>query len=115
MTTLYGIKNCDTVRKARRWLDEHGIDYRFHDLRDAGLDEARLRIWVEALGHEALLNKRSTSWRKLSDGDKTNLDEGKAMRLMLAQPTLVKRPVLEHGGAVHCGFSDTRYREIFRI
>ncbi len=114
MTTLYGIKNCDTIRRARKWLEANGIDYRFHDVRSDGLDESQLNNWVEILGWETLLNKRGMSWRKLADEDKTDLDADKAARLMLAQPAMIKRPILEHNGELFCGFSDARYQQIFQ-
>ena len=97
-TTLYGIKNCDTIKKARKWLDEAGIDYRFHDHRVDGLDPAQLDLWLGQLGWEALLNRAGTTFRKLPDKDKTALDEKKAIALMLAQPSMIKRPVLDLGG-----------------
>ncbi len=112
MTTLYGIPNCDTVRKARKWLAAHDIDYRFHDFRKDGLSEAKLKSWVEALGWEPLLNKRGQSWRKLPETAKTDLDETRAIRLMLAEPTLIKRPVLEHAGQVRVGFDEPQYAQL---
>ena len=113
MTTLYGIKSCDTCRKALKWLEEQGIDHHFHDLRTDGLDEAALDQWIEALGWEALLNRRSTTWRHLDAGDKDGIDGPGARRLMMAHPTLIKRPVfaLKSGPAV--GFTEeTRARLI---
>jgi len=110
---LFGIKNCDTVKKARKWLDTNQLPADFHDFRDDGLDNETLQAWVDALGWEALFNKRSTSFRALSDADKADLDEAKAQALMLANPTLIKRPVLVHEGKMACGFSEAQYREIF--
>ena len=101
---LYGISNCDTVKKARRWLDEQGVAYHFHDVRKDGLDAARLQGWIDALGWEKLLNKAGTTFRKLPEGDKADLDAAKAQALMLAQPSMIKRPVLEYPGGVLAGF-----------
>ncbi|QSX42620.1 ArsC family reductase [Shewanella cyperi] len=110
---LFGIKNCDTVKKARKWLETNQLAVDFHDFRDDGLDSATLEAWVDDLGWEALFNKRSTSFRALSDADKANLNAVKAQTLMLANPTLIKRPVLVHGSQIACGFSEAQYREIF--
>lgn len=108
--TLYGIKNCDTVRKARQWLDEHGIDYRFHDFRADGLEPALLMRFEEALGWEALLNRRGTTWRTLDESERANIGRESAIALMLAKPALIKRPVLESdGGIVVVGFSPDDY------
>ncbi|WP_066649465.1 MULTISPECIES: ArsC family reductase [Sphingomonas] len=109
MTTIYGIKTCDTVRKARAWLDAHGIAHRFHDYRAEGIDEARLRGWADVLGWEKLLNRSGPSFRNLPDADKADLDEAKAIALMLANPTLIKRPVLEAGDALLLGFKPDEY------
>ena len=114
MTTLYGIKNCDTIRKARKWLEANDIDYRFHDVRSDGLDESRLSQWIETLGWETLLNKRGMSWRNLADKDKVDLDADKARDLLLAHPAMIKRPVLEHKGDLFCGFTETCYQQIFK-
>lgn len=109
MTTIYGIKTCDTVRKARAWLDARGIAHRFHDYRAEGIDEARLRGWARVLGWEKLLNRSGTSFRALPDADKADLDEAKAIALMLANPTLIKRPVLEADDALLLGFKPDEY------
>ncbi len=109
MTTLYGIKNCDTIKKARKWLEAHGVDYRFHDFRADGLDEKRLRGWVKQLGWETLLNRRGTTWRKLPEADREGIDAARAIELMLEQPALIKRPVLEHGKDVCVGFKEEEY------
>ena len=116
MITLYGIKNCDTVKKARRWLAEHGVVHRFHDFRSDGLDEKRLAGWVEQLGWEAVLNRRGTSWRTLSDSQREKIvDEVSALTAMLAQPALIKRPVLETGdGALRIGYSEADYAALLR-
>ncbi len=113
MTTLYGIKNCDTVRKARRWLAEHDIEYRFHDFRADGISKKLLTPWVEDLGWEALLNRRSTTWRQLPDTQRDGLDRAGAIDLMLAHPTLIKRPVLEIGKRHYLGFKAEQYSEVF--
>lgn len=111
--TLYGITTCDTVRKARAWLDQHGVAYRFHDFRIEGLEAKRLAGWVDALGWETVLNRAGTSFRKLPEADRIDLDRGKAERLILANPTLVKRPVLETGGKVMVGFRPEIYAAVF--
>lgn len=103
--TLYGIPNCDTVKKARRWLDERGVAHRFHDFRKDGLDPALLDRWVDELGWEKLLNKAGTTFRKLPDADKAGLDAAKAKALMLDQPAMIRRPVVEADGAISVGFS----------
>lgn len=111
MITLYGIKNCDTVKKARKWLEASGIEYRFHDYRADGLEAAQLKRWAQELGWEALLNKRGTTWRKLPEQDKTAIDKAGAIALMLAQPALIKRPLLDTGSRRLLGFSPERYAE----
>ena len=112
MTTLYGIRNCDTVRKARRWLQEHDIDYRFHDVREEGINKNLLNSWIKALGWEQLLNRRSTTWRQLPAVLREDIDRASATSLMLSQPAIIKRPVLEHGKQLYQGFSDTRFADI---
>ena len=96
--TIYGIKNCDTMKKARAWLDKAGVDYAFHDYKTAGIEKDRLEKWAKKAGWEALLNKAGTTFKKLPDKDKEGLTEAKAIKLMLAQPSMIKRPVLELGG-----------------
>lgn len=113
MTTLYGIKNCDTVRKARQWLGSTGIEYTFHDFRIDGLNKKDLHTWIKAVGWEVLFNKRGTTWRQLPEKDKVTLDEGTAIKLMLAHPTLIKRPVLIHGKTIHVGFKPAEYKALF--
>lgn len=107
--TMYGIKNCDTIKKARAWLDEHAIHYAFHDYKTADIDPARLARWIEMAGWETVLNRAGTTFRKLPDADKVDLDAGKATALMLAQPSMIKRPVLEHPGGILIGFAPERY------
>jgi arsenate reductase (glutaredoxin) len=104
MINLYGIPNCDTVKKARKWLDGAGIAHCFHDVRKDGLDDARLGDWIAAVGWEALLNKSGTTFRKLPDAAKADLDAAKASALMLAEPAMIKRPVVEYSGGVLVGF-----------
>ena len=111
--TIYGIKNCNTMKKARAWLDAHKIAYAFHDYKASGIDRAKLESWVKALGWEALLNRAGTTFRKLPDKDKENLTEKKAMALMLAQPSMIKRPVLELGGKLIAGFKPEVYETLF--
>ncbi len=114
MTTIYGIKNCDTMRKAFAWLDDHGVRYDFHDYKKAGIDVAKLKAWSRQVGWETLLNTRGTTWRRLSPSQQANLDEAKALRLMSENPSLIRRPVLETGSAFMVGFIPGRYSEAFR-
>ncbi|MCX8476046.1 MAG: ArsC family reductase [Sphingomonas sp.] len=107
--TMYGIKNCDTIKKARAWLDEHAIAYDFHDYKTAGIDGARLARWIEMHGWETVLNRAGTTFRKLPEAGKQGLDADKATALMLAQPSMIKRPVLEFPGSVLIGFAPERY------
>lgn len=111
MITLYGIANCDTIKKARRWLDDHRIEYRFHDYRRDGLDEARVRAWVDELGWQALLNRRGTTWRKLPPATQDGIDLESAIRLMLEQPSIIRRPLLDTGKNRLIGFSEAAYAE----
>ena len=103
--TLYGIRNCDTVKKARAWLEARGVAYVFHDYKVAGIGEERLRDWVGELGWERLLNRAGTTFRQLPDADKIDLDADRAIALMLAQPSMIRRPVLDLGGRRLAGFS----------
>jgi Spx/MgsR family transcriptional regulator len=107
--TLYGIPNCDTVKKARAWLDARGIEYAFHDYKKAGAAPAKLAEWSAAKGWEALLNQRGTTFRKLDEADKVDLDEAKAIRLMAAQPSLIRRPVVEHEHGLLVGFDPAEW------
>ncbi|MFC5068450.1 ArsC family reductase [Flaviflagellibacter deserti] len=107
--TIYGIKNCDTMKKARAWLDERGVTYRFHDYKSEGLDAATLAGWVKELGWEVLLNRSGTTFRALPEADKQDLDAKKAQALMLAQPNMVKRPVLDVNGRLTVGFKPEIY------
>jgi len=108
--TIYGIKNCDTMKKARAWLDQHGVRYAFHDYKTAGIERGKLEGWARKAGWEVLLNRASTTFRKLPDADKEGLTEAKAIKLMLAQPSVIKRPVLElPGGKLIVGFKPDSY------
>jgi arsenate reductase len=108
--TIYGIKNCDTMKKARTWLEKHGIDYSFHDYKTAGIERQRLEQWCKTVGWEMLLNRAGTTFRKLADKDKAGVDAKKAVALMLAQPSMIKRPVLDLGGGkLLVGFSPEQY------
>lgn len=109
--TMYGITTCDTIKKARVWLESRDVAYRFHDYRAEGLDAKRLDGWVGKVGWEVLLNKASTTFRELPDSDKQSLDVKKAKALMLANPTMVKRPVLEVGDRILVGFKPDVYQE----
>ncbi|MBL4748025.1 MAG: ArsC family reductase [Magnetovibrio sp.] len=106
MLAVYGIKNCDTVRKSLKWLDTMGIAYTFHDFRKDGLDACVLERWVDALGWESVLNRRSSTWRKLDDDDKNNINTATAIQLMAAHPTLIKRPVFEGENILIQGFTE---------
>lgn len=112
-TILYGIANCDSCRQAREWLEAHGIEYRFHDLRRDGLDPGMLDRWLAEAGWETLLNRRGTTWRGLPEPEKAEVDAKAARRLMLAHPTLIKRPLLEVGAALVVGFSSAQYDVAF--
>ena len=114
MTTLFGIPNCDTVRKARRWLDENEVSYSFHDFRADGLDQAKLQAWIETLGVDQVVNRRGTSYRKLSDDEKSQLDGDLAYELIQRIPTLIKRPVLETEALTTVGFRPEAYAKIFQ-
>lgn len=107
--TLFGIKACDTMKKARGWLDEHGIAYSFHDYKAQGIDREHLQRWCEAHGWETVLNRAGTTFRKLPDTDKAGLDQAKAIELMLAQPSMIKRPVLDLGDRTLVGFKPDHY------
>jgi arsenate reductase (glutaredoxin) len=112
---IYGIKNCDTMKKARAWLDKHRVDYSFHDYKTAGIERDRLERWSKKVGWETLLNRKGTTFRKLPDKDKSGLDAKKAVALMLAQPSMIKRPVLELGGGkLVVGFTPELYEQSIR-
>ena len=113
MLTIYGIPNCDTMKKARAWLDENAVDCHFHDYKKAGIDERLLRSWLSELGWEALLNRRGMMWRKLPQRIRESIDEETAVRVMLETPSIIKRPVLDTGKARYVGFSPEQYAQIF--
>jgi arsenate reductase len=111
--TVFGIKNCDTMKKARAWLDGHGVEYAFHDYKAEGIDADHLKRWAAAAGWETVLNRGGTTFRNLPDARKTGLDERKAIALMLEQPSMIKRPVVEVGGRVLVGFKPEAYAKAF--
>ena len=111
--TIYGIKNCDTMKKARSWLDERKVAYDFHDYKAAGIERRRLEDWAKEVGWETLLNRAGTTFRKLSDAEKDGLTEKKAIALMVAQPSMIKRPVLDMGGRLLVGFKPDIYAKEF--
>lgn len=111
--TIFGLATCDTTKAARKWLEARGMAATFHDVRSDGLTRAMLERWVKALGWEKVLNKASTTWRELPEGEKAGVDQTKAVELMLKHPTLVKRPVLETGGEVRVGFKAADWAERF--
>jgi Spx/MgsR family transcriptional regulator len=110
--TIYGIRNCDTMKKARAWLDAHGVEHDFHDYKVSGVDRATLEKWSKIVGWEVLLNRAGTTFRKLPDDAKKGIDERKAIKLMLEQPSMIKRPVLERGRTLIVGFTEERYSAI---
>jgi len=111
--TIYGIKNCDTMKKARTWLDDHGVAYAFHDYKVEGIDKASLERWSKEVGWEILLNRAGTTFRKLPDAQRENVTEKKAIALMLEQPSMIKRPVLDIGGKLLVGFKPDAYAKQF--
>ncbi len=111
---LFGIPNCDTVRKARRWLDDEIIPYQFHDFRKDGLDDTLLAAWIEQAGWETLLNRRGSTWRRLSDAARQGINAQRAQALMLEQPTLIKRPILAIGTHLEVGFEADHYQTLFK-
>ena len=111
--TLYGIPNCDTIKKARNWLRDHRIDYQFHDYRKQGVDDALLQSMAAQLGWEHMLNRRGTTWRALPEAQKSQIDEASALRLMRDNPAMIKRPIMAYDNRLHIAFSDKQYQEIF--
>lgn len=111
--TIYGIKNCDTMKKARAWLTEHGVAHDFHDYKTAGIAPATLKAWIGQVGWELLLNRAGTTFRKLPDADRADLTEARAIALMLAQPGMIKRPVLDTGAGLLVGFKPETYAQRF--
>ncbi len=114
MVTLYGIKNCDTMKKARQWLDAHGIDYHYHDYRKDGLDRKQLLAWEKELGWETLLNRRGMLWRKLPAGVREQMDRARALQCMQDNPGIIKRPLLDLGERRVAGFSADQYEQLFQ-
>ncbi|RJG06215.1 ArsC family reductase [Noviherbaspirillum cavernae] len=113
--TLYGIPNCDTVKKARTWLDANGVDYAFHDFKKAGLDSDTIKGWLADVAWDVLVNRKGTTWRALSDDRKASVvDARSATELMLESPSVIKRPVLSHDSGTHVGFSADTYQQIFK-
>jgi len=113
MITLYGIKNCDTVKKARDWLLKNNVEYRFHDFRADGLDKAQVKNWISEIGLENLVNKRSTTWKELDENIKEQFSEKNADAVIAENPTLIKRPLLDTGKQKFVGFKETEYTKIF--
>jgi arsenate reductase len=111
-TVIYGIRNCDTMKKARSWLEAHRVAHQFHDYKSSGIAPERLAAWVKAVGWEALLNRAGTTFRKLPEASRDNLTEAKATKLMLEQPSMIKRPVLERGKTLIVGFSPEKYASL---
>lgn len=112
MIKLYGIPNCDTIKKARRWLEAKGAAYEFHDYKKSGVPADRLKQWISQAGWETLLNRRGTTWRNLDESIRNNIDEAAAMQVMLAHPSSIRRPVLESGKLQLVGFDETEYRKL---
>lgn len=115
MTRIFGIKNCDTIKKARKWLEQQQLPYQYIDYRQDSISAELLTEFMQQLSWQQLLNTKGTTYRALPETDKQELTAEKAMELMLAQPALIKRPVLEHNGHYHLGFSEPQYRELFGI
>ncbi|MCS7487309.1 MULTISPECIES: ArsC family reductase [Marinomonas] len=113
MIQIFGIKNCDTMKKAFRWLDENNIEYAFHDYKKAGLDEETAKAWIDTMGWENIINKRGTTWRKLDEEIKSSMNNDNAMHLMVTQPSIIKRPLVITKGSIHLGFSPEEYASLF--
>ena len=114
MTTLYGIKNCDTIKKARKWLADNGIEYKFHDVRADGIDLASIDNWIEQAGWETVLNRRGTTWRKLDSSVQESTSRENVSALLLEYPAMIKRPVLDKNGTITIGFKAENYQELFK-
>ena len=114
MIIIYGIPNCDTMKKARKWLKANGVEYEFHDYKKMGVPEKKLIAWVKKTGWGQILNKRGTTWRKLDESVKENMDETQAINVMLEHPSIIKRPVLESGDTLLIGFNDADYQQLIR-
>ena len=112
MIKIYGIPNCDTMKKARKWLEDNSLEYEFHDYKKHGVPEKNLTRWVKTAGWEVVLNKRGTTWRKLNDEIKNNIDEASSIQVMLENPSAIKRPVLEDGKTLLIGFKEEEYKTL---
>lgn len=112
MIIMYGIRNCDTIKKARKWLEAHKLDYRFHDYRKEGVSEELIKGWSKELGFEVLLNKRGTTWRKLPENIKDGINEASAIQVMLDNPSIIKRPLLDTGSKKLVGFVEEEYQKL---
>ena len=110
---MYGINNCDTIKKAKSWLNEHHIDFDFHDYKKLGIEHSQLTLWVQQLGWEQLINKRGTSWRKLDESSKQNMDDQLAVTVMMDNPSIIKRPLLVMGEQKILGFNQQQYQQLF--
>ena len=113
MIKLYGIPNCDTIKKTRKWLNDNAVDYKFHDYKKLGVPEKQLKKWIKQLDWESLLNKRGTTWRKLDDDIKDNINQDLAITVMIENPSIIKRPLLDIDGKYSVGFSEDNYRKLF--
>lgn len=113
MTTLYGITNCDTVKKARQWLDAQGVSYQYHDLKREGIDRATLNHWIGKAGLESIINRRGTTWCRLSESEKNSLNDDALIEMICQYPTLIKRPVIDTGAQILVGFDQNRYKLAF--
>ncbi|MBL4711424.1 MAG: ArsC family reductase [Gammaproteobacteria bacterium] len=112
MIKMYGIPNCDTIKKARKWLESNDLNYEFHDYKKSGVPEQNLKQWIKQHGWQTLLNKRGTTWRKLDNDIKNNIDEASSIQVMLANPSAIKRPVLENGKKLFIGFKEDEYKTL---
>lgn len=115
MTIIYGIKNCDTVKKARQWLDSHNVDYSFHDFRKDGLEKSKVAQWLEKVGPDTLINKRGTTWKQLPEPEKTRLTDDRNIDVICDNPTLIKRPVIESGREIIVGFKESDFQNLFNV
>lgn len=115
MTTVYGIKNCDTMKKAFRWLEDNNIEYTFHDYRKDGLERDLLTSWIEQLGWEEVVNKRGTTWRKLDSETQNSMNNENAVTILIEQPAMIKRPLLIHNQTLTLGFKADQYATIFGL
>ena len=110
--TIYGIKNCDTMKKALKWLDQQGVEYRFHDYKKEGVPEAELRRWIDALGWDTVINRRGTTWRKLDQSTRDEMDAERAVTVAMDNPSLIKRPILHSDNIIEAGFEEGRWKTL---